>query len=289
MEKAFTKPYENGWDAKPASNSWVTPEIMNAYDSAIDEIDNRVIAQNEDLTQNKDSGFLQGRNIWNEKTIYGYIDSSGNHVSVTTQLCSADFIKVKPNTTYYLKAPYAIEMARYRADKTCIDRVSQGGNVEFTTLENEYYIKINLRTVYGTIYRNDVCINLTDSSNGVYTPSTPSNIELKENLTQMQTSTNWLVKHAKYNVTTSANGNASFTPLTKRNALILNAVAYDPNSASGHYPCIPYYYSGDRTWNGYVGCKVVDELSPNGVVAVANKNVTIHVWYIEVDNSNYTY
>ena len=185
MEKAFTKPYENGWDAKPASNSWVTPEIMDNYDNAIDEIDNRVIGQSEDLTQNKNSGFLQSNNLFNKDlAIKGkYANASSKAIVDNVDYWVTDYIKVQGTnvvvsgyTMGYVGG--SVGMVAYDSNKNPIS----SSNRATMDISNATYIVCSVSNNNINTFQVEYGTSATP-----YTPYAPSNIELKENLTQLST------------------------------------------------------------------------------------------------------
>lgn len=185
MEKAFTKPYENGWDAKPASNSWVTPEIMDNYDNAIDEIDNRVIGQSEDLTQFIDDGFLPKEKINGILTL-------GKNYDTTTNLQRAiiDYT-VRANTEYVVKADNfnsvkkAFLLTKTSASAQTYISIMQDPLTEefvFTTQANANDVTICFISNNANITKAEV-----ETCNVTLEEYVPSNIVLKENLTQLNT------------------------------------------------------------------------------------------------------
>lgn len=123
-----------------------------------------------------------GFNQWDEQTQKGYWNASnGNYVSNQSQLCSLNYIPVLPNTNYcYRKTSNVGDVIFYDANKVFISAsINMRANAVFTTPSNCYYIQINLGSTYGSIYRNDICINISDTSkNGTYEPYTESVINL---------------------------------------------------------------------------------------------------------------
>lgn len=141
MEKAFIKPYEQGWASKPAENSWVTPQIMDNYDQAIDEIDNRVIAQIEDLTQFSNDGFLPKNLFDKDSATNGRYDASGNLLS-TTNWCHFRF-KVKPNTQYTISGVRqndGVPITQWTSNGTVIATTFPYRNSTITTSTDAEYI-----------------------------------------------------------------------------------------------------------------------------------------------------
>lgn len=104
-----------------------------------------------------------GFNLWDEEW------SVGDYVSGS--LNAKNFIGVEPNNVYYLHtSSEGCLIFYYDGSKNLI---SQEGvlNTEFTTPNGCRFIKFRLSTNYGTIYKHDTCINLSDPNrNGQYEP-----------------------------------------------------------------------------------------------------------------------
>lgn len=105
------------------------------------------------------------KNIWDEETQIGYYaGSDGTYFSVSGQLCSKNFTKVNPNTTYYYITPSVNGSAirGYDKNKNYIGSLGTAVN-SFVTPNNCYYIKINLGSIYGGTYNNNVAISLNST------------------------------------------------------------------------------------------------------------------------------
>ena len=111
-----------------------------------------------------------GFNQWDEETV----------VISGTRVRSKNYIPVLPNTTYYFNSPsgtYA-DVGEYseESSSSLITYQYKGGSSnpesnKFTTSENTHFILFTMNTAYGTTYKNDICINLSDASlNGQYKP-----------------------------------------------------------------------------------------------------------------------
>lgn len=119
-------------------------------------------------------------NVWDEETKSGYYDvTTGSYVSNANQLCSKDYISVRPNMTLYgYKGSYTGygELLFYDAENNYIDylRATQWINKEFTIPSNCYYITFNLGSAYGATYNHDISINYpsTDISYHAYNGQT---------------------------------------------------------------------------------------------------------------------
>lgn len=118
------------------------------------------------------NGFQQ----WDEEWEVGSIDSSGQNTPSTTRIRSKNYIPVFPSTTYYYRIVQnpntASDAFFYDAEKNFISQVSSFYiNTTFTTPANCYYMRFVPSSAYGTTYKNNICINFSDSAyNGNYEP-----------------------------------------------------------------------------------------------------------------------
>lgn len=110
-----------------------------------------------------------GFNQWDEQTIFGYYNgATGIHTDTTAQICSANPIRVLPNTYYFVNNSY-VTIIYFDANMTCIGYSM--GTKTFTTSNDCCYILINIEPQYGTTYNHDICINISDPKrNGEYKP-----------------------------------------------------------------------------------------------------------------------
>ena len=116
-----------------------------------------------------------GRNIFDEQTEGGRYDASGNKDIDRNRIRCVNPINVTPNTEYYIKiGNYAgnyCAVFEYDADGNFIQQIIPNASTHlFTTSGNCRYITFFLSDLYGTTYKNDVCINVSDSQDGTYTP-----------------------------------------------------------------------------------------------------------------------
>ena len=122
-----------------------------------------------------------GFNQWDEEWEVGYLgySSSNEGQPIPMQkntIRSKNFIKVLPNTSYYFKYPIAEAhyVWEYDENKNALGHyqlLASGNNNTFTTSSDCHYIKFACEPTYGTTYKHDICINLSDSSrNGEYEP-----------------------------------------------------------------------------------------------------------------------
>lgn len=100
-------------------------------------------------------------NIWNEEWELGSLNiTTGEKVSTNACIRSAEYIPLKPNTTYYFKTAYS-EMCFYDKDKKFISSTAKA-NQTFTTDANTRYLLFRNTTAYGTTYNNDIMIAESD-------------------------------------------------------------------------------------------------------------------------------
>lgn len=117
-------------------------------------------------------------NIWDEEWVVGNWTSSGTIGTATDRIRNVNLIRVQPNTTYYFKCPSNGNIICYDENGTFIPTSeyswqyapSINANSSFTTPKNCHFINFNTVSNYGTVYKNDVCINVSSSLNGTYKP-----------------------------------------------------------------------------------------------------------------------
>lgn len=134
-----------------------------------------------ELLSVKTSGHIMtGFNQWDEQWEVGALDTTdGTPTYSTTTIRSTNFCPCIGSATYYLKCAnysdvYALCIYWYDADNTFISRAWACATTA-TAPVNARYFKIvtnSSGTVYGTTYRNDICVNLSHSGyrNGEYEP-----------------------------------------------------------------------------------------------------------------------
>lgn len=121
-----------------------------------------------------------GRNAWDEQWELGYIDvSNGNKENYGTMLRNKNLIPILPNAEYFVNVAnntgdngYALF---YDKDGNYLGYSAMGGTYEgyqkFNTPSAAHYMNFFLNNSYGSTYKNDICINLSDSDfNGQYEP-----------------------------------------------------------------------------------------------------------------------
>lgn len=123
-----------------------------------------------------------GFNQWDEEWELGGLNAStGALWNTTDRIRSKNFIDIEPSASYFIHYPtsgFSVNYCFYDGDKNFI---SSGTNVNtvITTLTNARYMKFATYTQYGTTYKNDICINISDTErNGEYEPYTSSTLSL---------------------------------------------------------------------------------------------------------------
>lgn len=125
--------------------------------------------------RNNDAEGLEtiGFNRWDEEWELGdIIASTGALVPATDRIRCKNPIPVFANTTYYCNSVYVPWVIFYDSDLNFIDKTNNPSRAEeFTTPSNAAYIRFYCEPEYGTTYKNDICINISDASrNGEYEP-----------------------------------------------------------------------------------------------------------------------
>ena len=160
-----------GFDATTLTYLTLHPEaFINYYNGSL--------AYNAGQLANSDGQYLVtiGFNQWDEVAELGGIDSTtGENESSSTRIRSKNYIRIIPNTEYYLKGTYAFGYVMYYDNnKNYLGYITptNAGNTVITTLNNATYLRFVTDTSYGTIYNNDICINLSWDSerDGEYQP-----------------------------------------------------------------------------------------------------------------------
>lgn len=103
-----------------------------------------------------------GRNQWDEEW----------EVDAQNRVRSKYFIPIFPSTSYYFTIPNTgVTLDYYDAEKNLISSAYGVMNQTIITPSNAAYCKFTCGVGYGTTYKNDLCINLSDASfNGTYQP-----------------------------------------------------------------------------------------------------------------------
>lgn len=117
---------------------------------------------------------IVGFNQWDEVWELGNYNASGQPIAATDRIRTKNYIPVLPNTDYYFYCATTGVGGLfyfYDANKEFISSVEKGRNTIFTTPQNACYLRFRMYSNYGTAYKNDICINISDTSkNGTYEP-----------------------------------------------------------------------------------------------------------------------
>lgn len=132
----------------------------------------------------------KSRNLLDEEFELGEINSeTGLNSASTSNIRTKNYIKVKPNTKYFFccepllavspRARFYDENKNY-IGYSCKDFVYVPSNRAFTTSDNAHYVRfaINVTNYGSNTYRNDICLNESDSDDGKYTPYFESTLEI---------------------------------------------------------------------------------------------------------------
>jgi len=114
---------------------------------------------------------MRGFNAWDEVWDLGGIsNSTGADYSDNTMIRAKNYIPVFPNTAYYLKCEYNLNVRYYKADKTYLSGSVQAHNTTVTTPSGAHYMRFYVASGYGTTYQNNICVNISCDRNGEYEP-----------------------------------------------------------------------------------------------------------------------
>lgn len=106
-----------------------------------------------------------GFNQWDEVVELGWIThTTGKNSASSDCLRSKNYIKVLPETVYYIKSPTNITFRYYDANKNFIgikdyNGIEDGYDITRKMPSNAAYLRFVIYQDYGTTYKNDVCIN----------------------------------------------------------------------------------------------------------------------------------
>ena len=114
-----------------------------------------------------------GKNLFDEVMELGKYDNNGEKATANNQLRTANFIMVKPSTSYYMFVPYTSTIAGfavlnfYDKDKTFISKQNVVSNgITITTPNNACFITFFVSSSYGTTYNNDIAFNYPSTETG---------------------------------------------------------------------------------------------------------------------------
>ena len=119
-----------------------------------------------------------GFNQFDEQTELGSIDSSGNKISHSSIIRSKNYIPCFPNTEYYACGAniviYFYDSSYNMVIYSGYGAYNNGADIlnhAFTIPNGACYMLFRFSSDYGTTYKNDLCLNISDNAkNGTYEP-----------------------------------------------------------------------------------------------------------------------
>jgi hypothetical protein len=118
-----------------------------------------------------------GVNQWDEQWESGQINNNGQDAAAEpskARIRSKGYIRVLPNKEYAITHPLADDVMPYFYDNQ-YNFVKSGkwtnSGIPFLVPEGAMYMRFKMASDYGGVYKNDICVNLSDASvNGKYFP-----------------------------------------------------------------------------------------------------------------------
>ena len=115
-----------------------------------------------------------GVNAWDEEWELGNI-SNGNDIADSNRIRSKNYIRVFPNTKYYVKtfASTQFNLNMFDADKQYVGVLAKANSFSHTMPSNVHYVRfaIGASSTPVTTYKEGICINIDDTSiNDKYYP-----------------------------------------------------------------------------------------------------------------------
>jgi hypothetical protein len=110
-----------------------------------------------------------------------YDSANGNKYASSTRIRSVNRIDVLPSTTYYFRlgSTNGCNILYYDKSDTFILNTMVWNVNSFTTPANARYVRFYMSQSYGSTYKNDICINLSDpAKNGTYEPYKEDTLDL---------------------------------------------------------------------------------------------------------------
>lgn len=137
---------------------------------------------------------LTGANLCTDNWVKGYYNrTTGEPVSYNLQIRNDDFIKVEPNTKYFIKRISGLVILYYTSNKSYISSPEPiFADTAIVTPSNCGYLRCYLAEGYGTVYHNDVMIIKSEAIKEFvpYTKTTLSLERIVENLPDYGASVN---------------------------------------------------------------------------------------------------
>lgn len=123
-------------------------------------------------------------NLFDEEVELGYINTSGEYKSSTTEIRSKNFISVLSATAYYIKNPNGFGLRFFDANENFVGLQQNVANSSFTTPANCTKLKFNFNSAYGITYNHNVQICLNSyADKTTYHPYKTDTLSLSEPVT----------------------------------------------------------------------------------------------------------
>lgn len=175
-----------------------------------------------------------GFNQWDEEWEVGAITAQGTPSVTADRIRSKNFIPAEPNTRYYRKTPNNLQPFFYDENQQFIEYGLWGvGN--FTAPSNCAYMKFQVDPVYGLTYKNDICINISNTDlNGTYEPYKESSSSLP---ISQYFSTGMKSTPSAYDELTNSNS------ITRIGMVDLGTLTYIKEGAASGHPDWPIFFA----------------------------------------------
>lgn len=251
-------------------NAVITWKNIEAIDLTLEGLDTLTAAEFQALypfVYTQDSGSLlsltasglqtTGKNIWDEEWEEGaYVAATGQKTSIPDRVRSKNYIPAFSSTTYRitsLSGNFTMWIFYYEADYTFIGSTTVT-NSTFTTPANCRYINFcTATTSYGGTYKNDICINKSDTTfNGQYEPYKSNVARLDITTLKVKSPNIWDEEWESgvINTTTGENASNSSYFRSKNHIPIFPSVQYYFKKVAGAVTYV-FYYDAQKSYLGY--------------------------------------
>ena len=214
-----------------------------------------------------DSITSRGFNQWDEQWEVGNIDTStGENSASSSRIRSKNYIPVIGGGTVYFEVGNdyagAFSYVFYDANK---NRIGNGANypgVQISVPDNAFYMRFVMWDAYGIVYRNDICINVSNPSfNGQIKPYRESSIDWESIIPDDEDRTARSAGTVRDVIYVRDDGNDTFS-IVKRKVI-------------GSYT-----FTGSETWAAYGSGWMANVLSGQEAVVNENSGVVPNIKYI---------
>lgn len=112
-----------------------------------------------------------GFNWWDEEWELGSIDGNGQNTSTSTEIRTKNYIPIIAGASYYVKQTGVQVFHFYNANYGYLGNEYISDSRILIIPADTKYMKFRCANTYGTVYKNDICINISDAAlNGTYEP-----------------------------------------------------------------------------------------------------------------------